>query len=152
MPDLSGHGEAKDDPYVSTAEEAATLAHYLKEHDLCTIKLAFGASLGGGVLFELLQDQSLHFQKLFFEGTSFCEQAGLLSKMLEHVFLSKQKKAWQDTIFSYGDKDPNVGHARRSIKKHYPKAKLKIWQGYGHCEEMTQNTEASMAFVKGCMD
>ena len=58
----------------------------------------------------------------------------------------------QDTIFSYGDKDPNVGHARRSIKKHYPKAKLKIWQGYGHCEEMTQNTEAYMAFVKGCMD
>lgn len=93
VPDLSGHGEAKDDPYVSTAEEAATLAHYLKEHDLCTIKLAFGASLGGGVLFELLQDQSLHFQKLFFEGTSFFEQAGLLSKMLEHVFLSKQKKA-----------------------------------------------------------
>ena len=93
VPDLSGHGEAKDDPYVSTAEEAATLAHYLKEHDLCTIKLAFGASLGGGVLFELLQDQSLHIQKLFFEGTSFCEQAGLLSKMLEHVFLSKQKKA-----------------------------------------------------------
>ena len=32
MPDLSGHGEAKDDPYVSTAEEAATLAHYLKKH------------------------------------------------------------------------------------------------------------------------
>lgn len=29
---------------------------------------------------------------------------------------------------------------------------LKIWQGYGHCEEMTQNTEAYMAFVKGCMD
>ncbi|OFQ97048.1 hypothetical protein [Alloscardovia sp. HMSC034E08] len=58
----------------------------------------------------------------------------------------------QDAIFSYGDKDSNVGHARRSIKKHYPKAKLKIWQGYGHCEEMTQNTEAYMAFVKGCMD
>lgn len=205
VPDLSGHGEAKDDPYVSTAEEAATLAHYLKEHDLCTIKLAFGASLGGGVLFELLQDQSLHFQKLFFEGTSFCEQAGLLSKMLEHVFLSKQKKARQDpkplidkvakrygiyanmlfdtlvtmdkqsiknivydcghirlphlsedtkqdTIFSYGDKNLNVGHARRSIKKHYPKEKLKIWQGYGHCEEMTQNTVAYMAFVKGCVD
>ena len=121
---------------------------------------------------------------LFFEGTSFFEQAELLSKMLEHVFLSKQKKAWQDpkpvidkvakrygiyanmlvdtlvtsedtqqdTIFSYGDKDPNVGHARRSIKKHYPKAKLKSWQGYGHCEEMTQNTESYMAVIKGCMD
>lgn len=100
VPDLSGHGEEKDDPYVSIAEEAATLAHYLKEH----------------------------------------------------VFLSKQKKARQDTIFSYGDKDLNVGHARRSIKKHYSKAKLKIWQGYGHGEEMIQNTETYMAFVKGCMD
>ena len=29
VPDLSGHGEAKDDPYVSTAEVAATLAHYI---------------------------------------------------------------------------------------------------------------------------
>ena len=129
----------------------------------------------------------------------------ITANMLEHVFLSKQKKArqdpkavidkvakrygiyanmlvdtlvtmdkqsiknivydcghiclphlsedtQQDTIYSYGDKDPNVGHARRSIKKHYPKAKLKIWQGYGHCEEMTQNTEAYMAFVKECME
>ena len=203
--DLSGHGKAKDNPYISTTEEAATLACYLKEHDLCTIKMAFGASLGGGVLFELVKDKNLHIQKLFFEGTSFFENAGLISKMLGHVFLSRQKKARQDpqvvisqvakrygkyakllvdtlvsmdkqsirnivydcghirlprlledrqkeVIFSYGDKDPNLGHAKRSIKKHYPKAEIKIWQSYGHCEEMTQNTEAYLTFVKEFLD
>ncbi|MGR1196449.1 hypothetical protein ACUXZ5_07845 [Alloscardovia omnicolens] len=68
---FSGHGKAKDNPYISTTEEAATLACYLKEHDLCTIRMVFGASLGGGVLFELVKDKNLHIQKLFFEGTSF---------------------------------------------------------------------------------
>ena len=174
-------------------------------YDLSIIKMAFGASLGGGVLFELVKDKNLHIQKLFFEGTSFFENAGLISKMLGHVFLSKQKKARQDpqvvisqvakrygkyakllvdtlvsmdkqsirnivydcghirlprlledrqkeVIFSYGDKDPNLGHAKRSIKKHYPKAEIKIWQGYGHCEEMTQNTEAYLTFVKEFLD
>lgn len=42
---FSGHGKAKDNPYISTTEEAATLACYLKEHDLfknCSLKeLAF---------------------------------------------------------------------------------------------------------------
>ncbi|MDK8082088.1 alpha/beta fold hydrolase [Alloscardovia omnicolens] len=71
VPNLSGHGKAKDNPYISTTEEAATLACYLKEHDLCTIRMVFGASLGGGVLFELGKDKNLHIQKLFFEGTSF---------------------------------------------------------------------------------
>ena len=37
----------------------------------------------------------------------------------------------KEVIFSYGDKDPNLGHAKRSIKKHYPKAEIKIWHGYG---------------------
>ena len=45
VPDLSGHGKAKDNPYISTTEEAAALACYLKEHDLfknCSLKeLAF---------------------------------------------------------------------------------------------------------------
>lgn len=135
--------------------------------------MVFGASLGGGVLFELVKDKNLHIQKLFFEETSFFENVGLISKMLGHVFLSKQKKVRQDpqtaisqvakrygkrakllvdtlvsmdkqsirnivydcghirlprlledrqkeVIFSYGDKDPNLGHAKRSIKKHYP--------------------------------
>ena len=176
-----------------------------RAYDLCTIKMAFGASLGGGVLFELVKDKNLHIQKLFFEGTSFFENAGLISKMLGRVFLSKQKKARQDpqvvisqvakrygkyakllvdtlvsmdkqsirnivydcghirlprlledrqkeVIFSYGDKDPNLGHAKRSIKKHYPKAEIKIWQGHGHCEEMTQNTEAYLTFVKEFLD
>lgn len=58
----------------------------------------------------------------------------------------------KEVIFSYGDKDPNLGHVKRSIKKHYPKAEIKIWQGYGHCEEMTQNTEAYLTFVKEFLD
>lgn len=80
VPNLSGHGKAKDNLYISTTEEAATLACYLKEHDLCTIKMAFGASLGGGVLLELVKDKNLHIQKLFFEGTSFFEKQDLSQK------------------------------------------------------------------------
>ena len=71
VPNLSGHGKAK---------ETATLACYLKEHDLCAIRMVFGASLGGGVLFELVKDKNLHIQKLFFEETSFFEKQDLSQK------------------------------------------------------------------------
>lgn len=42
--------------------------------------MVFGASLGGGVLFELVKDKNLHIQKLFFEETSFFEKQDLSQK------------------------------------------------------------------------
>lgn len=153
VPDLSGHGEAKDDPYVSTAEEAATLAHYLKEHVFLSKQkkarqdpkpVIDKVAKRYGIYANMLVDTLVTMDKQSIKNIVY--DCGHIR--LPHLSEDTQ----QDTIFSYGDKDPNVGHARRSIKKHYPKAKLKIWQGYGHCEEMTQNTEAYMAFVKGCMD
>ena len=62
---------------------------------------------------------------------------GLLVAERGHLFLWGQrseswtrKKKYQETLSQNG----------------------KIWQGYGHCEEMTQNTEAYLTFVKEFLD
>ena len=64
------------------------------------MQLGFGASLGGVVLFELLNYPDLTFDHIFFEGVSFYERAPLLCFVLTSVFLSKHRKAVKDPELS----------------------------------------------------
>ena len=92
IPDLSGHGEAADEIYKSAAEEARVLAQYLLEHGVNEVDLGFAASLGGVVLFEMLNLGEVKFKRLFFEGVSFYENAKLGGFLMTKIMLAKQKK------------------------------------------------------------
>ena len=92
VPDLSGHGEAMNEVYVSAAEEARILMQYLLEHGVAKIDLGFAASLGGVVLFEMLNLGEIKFKRLFFEGVSFYENAKLCGFLMTKIMLVKQKK------------------------------------------------------------
>ena len=93
IPDLSGHGIAKDDNYNSASEEAKEIYNYLKSNNIQTISLAFGASLGGVVLFELLKYKDIEIRKVFIEGGSFYTNSNLLEWIYKKSFLLKHKKA-----------------------------------------------------------
>lgn len=45
-------------------------------------------------------------------------------------------------IFTYGEKDFDLKHARKVLPKVYPEATLIIWRGYDHCERMTSDSAA----------
>ena len=92
IPDLSGHGEAMIEVYVSAAEEARILTQYLLEHGVTKIDLGFAASLGGVVLFEILNRRKIKFRRLFFEGVSFYENAKLGGFLMTKIMLAKQKR------------------------------------------------------------
>ena len=92
IPDLSGHGEAMNEVYVSAAEEVRILTQYLLEHGVTKIDLGFAASLGGVVLFEMLNRRKIKFRRLFFEGVSFYENAKLGGFLMTKIMLAKQKK------------------------------------------------------------
>ena len=92
IPDLSGHGEAMNEVYVSAVEEARILTQYLLEHGVSEVDLGFAASLGGVVLFEILNAGEIKFKRLFFEGVSFYERAKLGGFLLMKIMLAKQKK------------------------------------------------------------
>lgn len=92
IPDLSGHGEAMIEVYVSAAEEARILTQYLLEHGVTKIDLGFAASLGGVVLFEILNRGEIRFRRLFFEGVSFYENSRLGGFLMTKIMLAKQKK------------------------------------------------------------
>ena len=92
IPDLSGHGEAMNEVYVSAVEEARILTQYLLEHGVSEVDLGFAASLGGVVLFEILNRREIKFKRLFFEGVSFCENAKLGGFLMTKIMLAKQKK------------------------------------------------------------
>ena len=92
IPDLSGHGEVMNEVYVSAAEEARMLTQYLLEHGITKIDLGFAASLGGVVLFEVLNRDEIWFRRLFFEGVSFYERAKLGGFLMTKIMLAKQKK------------------------------------------------------------
>ena len=96
VPDLSGHGEAADEIYKSAAEEARVLAQYLLEHRVNEVDLGFAASLGGVVLFEILNLGEIKFKRLFFEGVSFYENAKLGGFLMTKIMLAKQKKGRKD--------------------------------------------------------
>ena len=92
IPDLSGHGEAADEIYESAVEEARILTQYLLKHGLSEVDLGFAASLGGVVLFEILNRREIKFKRLFFEGVSFYERAKLSGFLMMKIMLAKQKK------------------------------------------------------------
>lgn len=100
IPDLSAHGDASGETYHSAKEEAQAIHDYLAQRGCTHLQLGFGASLGGVVLFELLNYGDLTFDHVFFEGVSFYEHAPLLSLVLTRVFLSKHRKAVKDPALS----------------------------------------------------
>lgn len=100
IPDLSAHGKASGEIYHSAAEEARAIHDELLQRGCRHLQLGFGASLGGVVLFELLNYEDLTFDSAFFEGVSFYEHAPLLCFMLTQVFLSKHRKAVKDPALS----------------------------------------------------
>ncbi len=96
IPDLSDHEQPNQQIYQSAALEAKAIYEYLKEHQLSYIHFAFGASLGGVVLFELLKYPDLSFGHIFFEGVSFQEHARLANFVTNRVFLSKHRRGIAD--------------------------------------------------------
>lgn len=96
IPDLNGHGDAVTKTYVSAKDEASAIHTYLTEHGIERIQLGFCASLGGCVLFELLEYRDICFDHLFFEGVSFYEHTKLLFFLSKKMFLGKHKKAVAD--------------------------------------------------------
>lgn len=92
IPDLSGHSEAMNEVYISAAEEARVLTQYLLKHGVSEVDLGFAASLGGVVLFEILNRREIKFRRLFFEGVSFYENAKLGGFLMTKIMLAKQKK------------------------------------------------------------
>ena len=96
IPDLSGHGEAAGEIYESAAEEARVLTQCLLEHGIAKIDLGFAASLGGVILFEILNVGEIKFKRLFFEGVSFYENSRLGGFLMTKIMLMKQKKGLKD--------------------------------------------------------
>ena len=51
--------------------------------------------------------------------------------------------------FAYGEKDSDLGLARRVIPRLYPEAELRVWPGSGHCERMSRHAQAYGAMLRG---
>lgn len=92
VPDLSGHGEDALHTYKNAGIEAEAIHNYLKENQITNLHFAFGASLGGVVLFELLKFADINFRRIFFEGVSFYEHAYILNFVLSNIFFNKVQK------------------------------------------------------------
>ena len=93
IPDLSAHGRLIDKKYLSVRQESENLHNYLKENDIRDISLAFGASIGGVVLLELLKYKDIKIAKALFEGCSLCQNASILEVIIRNIFLYERKKA-----------------------------------------------------------
>lgn len=100
IPDLSGHGEDALHTYKSAGIEAKAIHNYLKENQITSLHFAFGASLGGVVLFELLKFTDINFSRIFFEGVSFYEHAFILNFVLSNMLLAKHRKAKSNLALS----------------------------------------------------
>ena len=99
VPDLSAHGDEASTPYESAAAEAAAIHEWLTSHEVRCLALGFGASLGGVILFELLQFPDLSFDRLYIEGVSFYSGGPVArtgGAVLSRVMVAKHRKAVRD--------------------------------------------------------
>lgn len=90
IPDLSGHGEAAGETFKSAMREAKEIHIYLKDQGIKKVGLAYGASLGGVVLSELLRYGDISYGGLIFEGTSCYEKSRLKGKIMDEIFAAAQ--------------------------------------------------------------
>ena len=93
IPDLSAHGQSVSLIYESALKESQMIYDYLKDHHIKDLCLAFGASLGGVVLLQLLNYKDIRFGKLVFEGVSLWTNAPLLDVFTRYLLLIKHRKA-----------------------------------------------------------
>ena len=93
IPDLSAHGQSALALYESSLKESQMIYDYLKAHHIKDLCLAFGASLGGVVLLQLLNHKDIRFEKLVFEGVSLWTNAPLLDVFTRYLLLIKHRKA-----------------------------------------------------------
>lgn len=63
IPDLSAHGRSANKTYHTSKEEAEEIYNYLKAHEIMELELAYGASLGGVVLLQLLRHKDIKIKK-----------------------------------------------------------------------------------------
>ena len=70
LPDLSAHGELSNEVYESVQKESERIHEYLVNHHIQELALAYGASLGGVVLLQLLAYKDIKVRAAVFEGCS----------------------------------------------------------------------------------
>ena len=99
IPDLSAHGKLIDRKYLSVKQESENLYNYFKENDIAEVSLAFGASIGGVVLLELLKHKDIKIVKALFEGCSLCQNASVLEFIIRNIVLYERKKAIKNMGF-----------------------------------------------------
>lgn len=51
-------------------------------------------------------------------------------------------------VFTYGEKDSDLKNTKKQLPKHYPKAELKVWAGFGHCERISKDSKAYCQMLK----
>ena len=190
LPDLSAHGELSNEVYESVQKESERIHEYLVNHHIQELALAYGASLGGVVLLQLLAYKDIKVRTAVFEGCSLWEHAKALNFIATSVFLHKHRKAIRNRelaikkmtglygekaapmaerfmqideqslknifhdcafvnppelskeeqeacLFLYGSKEFDLRSAKKVLPKKYPYARLKVWDGYGHCTKMS---------------
>lgn len=96
VPDLSAHGDDVGNPYKSAPDEAEAIHAYLVEHGVAHLDLAYGASLGGVVLLQLMKYGDVSAGQAFFEGTSFFSGSKFLCRMIRSKMLKKHERAVRD--------------------------------------------------------
>lgn len=93
IPDLSAHGESIDKTYHSSKEEARAIYEHLKALNISELDLAYGASLGGVVLLQLLDYKDIRINKAIFEGCSLWQNSWIQEFFIKKVFIKKHRKA-----------------------------------------------------------
>lgn len=93
IPDLSAHGKSIDKTYHTSKEEAEEIYKYLKSHGIKELELAYGASLGGVILLQLLRYKDLKIKKVIFEGCSLWQNSWIQEFFIRKVFIKKHRKA-----------------------------------------------------------
>jgi len=128
IPDLSAHGQSASTIYESALKESQMIYEYLKDHHIKDLRLAFGASLGGVVLLQLLNHKDIKFGKLVFEGVSLWTNAPLLDIFTRYLLLIEHRKALRNRdiavhkmVSLYGEKgemmaDSFIAMDKESIK------------------------------------
>lgn len=201
IPELAGHGRSNE-VFKSAEIEAEKIEKYLLDNNINELDLAFGASLGGVVLLNILKNKRVKAKKYVFEGCSLSKISRITETILRKAAIKEHKKAISDRnyavekmaekygdeiselvadcfikmddesiknivhcgafvnvpnlskeeqekcIFCYGSKEFILKDAKKVIRKEFPNAILKVWEGFNHCSKITKDSSEYCKFLE----
>lgn len=95
VPELDSHTEDEPSSFVSIEEEAEKIEDWLIDHDITSVSVVCGLSLGGAIAYEMWHNGVIGIDRLVLDGAPLMPMPAIAGKMMTNSYMNIIRKSVQ---------------------------------------------------------